>query len=491
MAAVLTVAGLVAPTSHASPPTEDSGPADWALPTESVTESPKAIATDVGRHEAADVVVLTAGEAGLEVDTVPIDGRREAVAAIADAQDEPGVVSVGVDQPVRAFADPLQGKQWALDMMRTPTAWNSATGAGVVVAVIDSGVDSTHPDLRGALVAGKNTRSDRGDYSDPTSDPNGHGTHVAGIIAARSGNGEGISGVAPDAAIMPVKALDAEGAGFMSDVLEGIVWAADRGADVINMSLGGPDATFTASAVSYAQSKGVVVIAAAGNEGSSQLMYPAALPGVLAVAAVDQDGQPAGYSNHGASWVDVAAPGTQITSTLPGGRYAAWSGTSMATPQVAGVAALIRSVAPAADAAAVIMATAYDAGSPGHDRAYGTGVVDAAAAVSRVAPALSPAAESPTSEAPTAQPALRAQSVRIPAKVKIGRAKSLPATTRQGVAIRTWRTTTPRRCAVVTRGDSVRVVGKRAGSCTLRVTALGTSDLAPLKTKARLRVVKG
>ena len=488
MAAVLTAVGLVVPAAQAAGSSDTVGAPAWAVPNESVNESPELLAEGVGRRESAEIVVVTADDRGLHVDTVPADGHNAAVDTISEAQTRSGVVSVGVDQPVEAFGDPLEGQQWALQTMRTPTAWNTTRGNGVVVAVVDSGVDGSHPDLQGALVAGKNTRTERGDYSSPATDADGHGTHVAGIIAARSGNGLGISGVAPQAKVMPIKALDADGTGFMSDVMEGIIWATDKGAGVINVSLGGHDATFADSAVSYALSRGVVVVAAAGNDGSAQPMYPAALPGVLAVAAVDQDGQPAGYSNYGNSWVDVAAPGTDIVSTTPGARYATWTGTSMATPQVAGVAALIRSASPSADAAAVIGSTAYDAGVPGHDRAFGTGVVDASAAVARVAP--TPQQPAPAQPVQPKDPVLRTQSVKIPTSVAVRKSKSLPTRTQEGTPIRTWKVISRRKCSVVSRAGAARVVGKRAGVCSLTAAAPAAAGLAAYNGTLRLRVVR-
>ncbi len=472
---VLTAALLTAPGAGAGEPE----PAEWREPTATVTEDPEVLAEDVGRSEKSDVVVVTAAADGLDVATVPVTGQAAAEQAIAAAQEQPGVVAVGMDQPVHAFgSDPLRPEQWALDMVHADTAWTTSRGAGVVVAVIDSGVDGSHPDLIGALVPGFNARTDRGDTSSPDTDPDGHGTHVAGTIAARQGNGIGIAGLAPDSQIMPVKALDAQGEGYMSDVVEGMTWAVDHGAGVINLSLGGPDADFASSAVTYARSKGVTVVAAAGNDGTTTPMYPAAVPGVLGVAAVDANGNAASYSNRG-SWVDIAAPGSRIISTVPAPEnYASYSGTSMATPHVSAVAALVRAAAPGSDPVSVITSTATDMGL-GPD--YGAGVVDAAAAVAAARPGPTP---TPT---PTSVP-VQTQSVKVPSSVRVGRTKALPRRTAQGVSISGWRTSTYSRCGLVRRAGKARVLGKRRGTCKLRVTAPASGNYAALNTRLTLRV---
>ncbi len=226
---------------------------------------------------------------------------------------------------------------WGVRRVNAPAAWASGEGAGVKVAVVDTGIDCTHPDLECDFSAGT-------DIVDPGSQPmddNEHGTHVAGTIAGR-GLGGGVLGVAPKATLMPVKVLDKDGAGSLSDIVKGIDWAADHGANVINMSLGGPSgSTALERAVKYALSKGVVVVAAAGNSGPDPdtVGYPAGYPGVIAVAASDSSDGVADFSSRGAA-VAFIAPGVDITSTVPGGGYAKLSGTSMASPHVAGLAAL-------------------------------------------------------------------------------------------------------------------------------------------------------
>jgi subtilisin family serine protease len=480
-------------TATDSVPSSDAAAA-WQTPHESVSADPADIADDVGRYERARVVVLSRQGDSLDVTTVATKGAGDAVAAITQAQADPESLAVGVDHRVQAQdSDPLRPRQWGLDLLSTEAAWAIGTGRGAVVAVIDSGVDGSHPDLAAAMVPGKNTRTDRGDYSSPDTDTNGHGTHVAGIIAARANNGKGIAGVAPDAQIMPVKVLDSDGSGWMADVIEGIIWAAQNGADVINMSLGGPDADFSAAAIEFAQSRGVVVVAAAGNEGSNTPMYPAALPGVVSVSALDDDGSLASYSNYGDT-VDIAAPGSQIVSTVPGG-YSGMTGTSMAAPHVAGVAALIRGYSPSADVQAVLVTTAVSAAL---GRQAGVGVVAADAALRSLcpscgetpadsAPTPEPNPESPAIEAPAKAIAPAAQSIKVPTRVKTDRSKALSRRTEQGTAA-TWRARTPSKCTVVRTAGAVRVRGKNPGICRLRVTAPATANLVALKATTTIRV---
>jgi serine protease len=222
------------------------------------------------------------------------------------AQQAPGAVSVELDSAVRAAdvpagADPLRNLQWDLPRINAPTAWSQSTGTGVTVAVVDTGVDSTHPDLAGQVLPG-------GDFITGTEgqaiDPNGHGTHVAGTIAAIAGNNVGVAGVAPDAKILPVRVLGADGGGYMSTAAQGVVYAAEHGADVINLSLSATTPTEAmTNAVAYARSKNVVVVAAAGNMRAqgSPVSYPAANDGVIAVAATDSADKAAPFSNREAT----------------------------------------------------------------------------------------------------------------------------------------------------------------------------------------------
>ncbi len=275
--------------------------------------------------------------------------------------------------------DPRYPEQWHLPSVSAPKAWDATTGSsGVTIAVIDTGVDYNHQDLKGKCVAGYN-------FVDRTTDPmddHGHGTHVAGIAAAFGDNSTGVAGMDWKARIMPIKVLDAQGSGYDSDVAAGIRFATDRGAEVINMSLGSPDYSYTITeAVSYAHGKGVTMVAASGNEASG-VSYPAACDHVIAVGALDSNDSLAYFSNRGAA-LDLTAPGVSILSTFHGG-YQKMSGTSMASPVVAGCASLVLAAHPGYGPSQVEQALkggAMDLGSPGFDTSYGYGKVNAHAAV--------------------------------------------------------------------------------------------------------------
>jgi subtilisin family serine protease len=235
---------------------------------------------------------------------------------------------------------------WAFTLPGFPAAWDAANGLGepVTVAVVDTGVNPV-ADLAGALVPGWNFVAG----NDDTADDNGHGTEVAGTIAARGDNGIGSAGACWRCLIMPIKVADANGVGADDNVAAGIRYAVDHGARVVNLSLGqSEDAQVLADAVSYAEAHGVLVVAAAGNAGGTAPSYPADYPGVLSVAASDGNDARFGWSNYG-SWVGVAAAGCVVTTTSNGG-YGTACGTSFATPMTAGLAALILSVRPQATA---------------------------------------------------------------------------------------------------------------------------------------------
>lgn len=281
--------------------------------------------------------------------------------------------------------------QWNLPKIKADYVWDiQKGGSNVVIAIIDTGVSLSHPDLAGKLVAGYDAVAHDGDPSDE----NGHGTHVAGIAAAITNNGVGVAGVSWNSRIMPVRVMDAAGNGWDSDIAEGIIWAADNGADVINLSLGGASSSpqTLQIAVNYANARGVTVVAAAGNIPNGAITYPAACANVIGVAATDSNDNRASFSNYG-YFVDVAAPGVSIRSTFwntdptqwpIGNAYADGSGTSMASPHVAGLAALLLSEYPSSTTAQIeraIEATAVDLGTPGRDNYYGYGRIDAMAAI--------------------------------------------------------------------------------------------------------------
>jgi thermitase len=231
--------------------------------------------------------------------------------------------------------DSYVDKQWALQRIQNLAVGLGSTD-GVLVAVLDTGIDEQHEDLAGKVVGSVNFTD-----SQTASDRLGHGTHVAGIIAATANNGIGIVGAAPNARLLNVKIADDKGMVWASTVAKGIIWAVDNGAKIINMSLAIPAATpALEEAVNYAWSKGVVIIAAAGNTGSSVPTYPASCPNVIAVAATDINGSLWERSNHG-DWVSAYAPGAEIYSALPGNSYGYKSGTSMATAYVTAAAALM------------------------------------------------------------------------------------------------------------------------------------------------------
>ncbi|MEK7540346.1 MAG: S8 family serine peptidase, partial [Patescibacteria group bacterium] len=383
--------------THAEESTQLS--ADWHKPTaESFNTTELPFATD---HI---LVKLKSGERL----TVQVDSASVLDDALAAWSANPDVEYAEVDSLFHAYA---QEESWGFTEVNAGTAasTNGATGSGKIVAVVDTGVDYNHEDLdannwvNSDEVDGDNDDDDGNGYADdvygydfigsmytavtPDSDPqdeHGHGTHVSGTIAAEN-NTTGVRGIAPSATIMPVKVLDANGIGWDSNIADGIRYAADNGADIINLSLGSSASSHTLSAaVDYAQTNGVLVVAAAGNSGTfTGGAYPAQYSNVVSVAASDEDGYKTYWSNWGK--VDVIAPGDEILSTYPGNKYVKMSGTSMASPHAAGVAALI-----AQDSALtnnprairhVLETTAADFGTQtGPDYVAGQGMLDALAA---------------------------------------------------------------------------------------------------------------
>ncbi|WP_102262833.1 S8 family peptidase [Mesobacillus jeotgali] len=266
--------------------------------------------------------------------------------------------------------------QWNLPVIGTEQGWKVTRGTeDIEIAIVDTGIDLDHPDLRNRLVKGYNVINEKAEPDDD----NGHGTHVAGIIASETNNNEGVAGMTWFSKIMPIKAMGAKGYGTTFDIAKGIVWAVDHGADVINLSLGNyQPSNVLEEAVRYAFEKDVVMVSAAGNDGSDQPTYPSAYPEVLSVAAVDYKGNRASFSNYG-DYIDIAAPGVYIPSTYFNKQYAALSGTSMAAPHVAGLAALIKSANPELKSSQVIKIiknSAIDLGEQGKDIDFGNGLID-------------------------------------------------------------------------------------------------------------------
>jgi subtilisin family serine protease len=303
-------------------------------------------------------------------------------------------------------SDPDSDKQWAIAKVNQLAAQQSVNGGSkdVVIAIVDSGVDLGHPDLVDKLVPGYNASGLDGLFGKGSpKDDNGHGTHCAGVAAATVGNGVGIAGMAINPRVMPVKVMAGKGAGTLFGVAKGITWAADHGADVISMSLGGPvTAKPLEDAVTYALSKNVVVVAAMGNSAQvgNAVSYPAAYNGVIAVGASDENDKIASFSTYN-QFCTVAAPGVKIYSTTP--TYDVWltqnsngkitknysfmNGTSMATPLVSGLVGLIRSKYPKmspADVKALLERTADKVPAMqgnSKDVYFGSGRIDAANAL--------------------------------------------------------------------------------------------------------------
>lgn len=320
---------------------------------------------------------MTVDAAGrLSVALVPAAAAAETVSELAGQ-----VVSVAPTGTVTTMSgpDPYEGDQWAVPKLSLATSWGLSTGAGVDIAVIDSGVDATHEDLAGKVTSGPSFLGGTETAGGGGTASTDHGTHVAGIAAAVTGNGIGVAGVAPDANIIAVKVLNSEGVGYTSDIASGIIWAVDNGAEVVNLSLGSSANSPTmANAVQYAVDEGAIVVAAAGNSGAcGTASYPAANNVAVAVASSNESDELSSFSTTG-TYVDIAAPGEGIVSTTPGNDYLWMSGTSMATPQVAGIAALLLSAGKVTDQATfadLIAATALDVGPAGVDEGFGAGII--------------------------------------------------------------------------------------------------------------------
>jgi subtilisin family serine protease len=304
------------------------------------------------------------------------------------------VAVFALERPVEIDAVKTQQTQvlpWGIDRVDAERVWPSGNTADPIkVGIIDTGISNTHPDLLANIKGGVNTINPRRSWNDD----NGHGSHVAGIVAAID-NTIGVIGVGPAIDLYAIKALNAAGSGLLSDVIEGIQWAINNGMQVINMSLGTTsDVQSFHDAVIAAKNAGIVVVAAAGNSGpgDNTVIYPAKYPETIAVSATDQNDEIASWSSRGPE-VDLAAPGVSIYSTYKGTSYATLSGTSMAAPHVTGVAALVLNTPVGNyDANAngkwdpdevqkKLQDTAIDLGDPGFDDLYGYGLVNAYNAV--------------------------------------------------------------------------------------------------------------
>jgi len=287
-------------------------------------------------------------------------------------------------KPSMTVNDPALSRQWHLSKMQSPSAWDIAVGTGVTVAVLDTGVYPNHPDLLGKIVVGRNVTAGTLNASD-TSDIQGHGTWVAGVVTEVTNNATGGASVAPGSQVMPIRITDrTDGYASFSDMASGILWAADHGARVANLSYDGAAGSATvASAASYMMSRNGVVVVAAGNDnidyGYSNSPY------LYTAAATDATDAKASFSSFG-NFIDIAAPGTSIYTTNRSGTYSLVQGTSFSTPNVAGVAAVVMAANPLlapTDVLSVISSTAVDLGTAGWDRNFGYGRVDQLAAAQK------------------------------------------------------------------------------------------------------------
>ncbi|MDO9589575.1 MAG: S8 family serine peptidase [Microcella sp.] len=324
----------------------------------------------------------------------PAPRLRRALALLLAAGVATSVLLPGsLDEPAPAFADSVRDRQYWLDELGITAAWGVTRGDGVVIAILDSGVDAGHPDLRGVVIGGTDV-SGRGSATgtEPLG-PQGrtHGTMVASLAAGRgSSPGNGVIGAAPEASVLSISLAFGSGERNGDDqIAEGVIWAVDNGADIISLSLTRNQISWPESwdeAFLHAEENDVVVIAAAGNRGSGtdQVSAPATMPGVIAVGGVDRSGRAStGASTEGIT-IAVMAPSEGLVGAVPGGGHSSWQGTSGATPIVAGIAALVRAAHPELDAAGVvnrIISTARPVTSVVPDPDYGYGIVDAAAAV--------------------------------------------------------------------------------------------------------------
>ncbi len=306
--------------------------------------------------------------------------RRPAPAPRPVPTPTPAPTPAPAPTPTPAPAPTNENIPWGVQKRGAPSVWSNSTSDLVKVGIMDTGIDLNHPDLKSNVKGGINTISG-GSYTDD----NGHGTHVAGTVAALK-NGSGVIGIGPDTDLYAIKVLDSNGSGYTSDIIEGLDWAIKNGINVVNLSLSTTtDVSSLRTAVQKANEAGIVIVAAAGNSGG-KVEYPAAYPEAVAVSAIDQSNNITSFSSRGAE-VDFAAPGLNIYSTYRGLQYKTMSGTSMASPHVAGAASMTMSRAVGADDAngnghwdpaevkSALDKSSTDLGSPGQDNLYGNGLI--------------------------------------------------------------------------------------------------------------------
>ncbi|HEY8987936.1 MAG TPA: S8 family serine peptidase, partial [Candidatus Limnocylindrales bacterium] len=369
------------PSASAEPTT---APTIAPTPAPSVTVAPYIVTFVAGTTAAAQLAAITAAGA-TDLDSIAVlrmHALQASDAAVAALHADPSVASVELDRSRAAEATPNDasyGSQWSLAKIGWEQVYGSVTPTGSsIVAVLDTGVDTSQPDLAGNVVAGASFV----DGAAWNVDSNGHGTAMAGIVAAQTNNALGIAGVGyAGVSVMPVTVLNSAGLGRDSDIIEGLVWAADHGADValLAFSASGYSSALQA-AVDYAWSKGVVVVAATGNDGSSSPAFPAGDRGVVGVSNTDQFDTLNASSNYGADTF-LAAPGTEIMTLVPGGGTTSVTGTSASAAEVAGAAALLRAVDPSLSAGAVIGRLARSADAAGTVDQTGNGRLNLARAL--------------------------------------------------------------------------------------------------------------
>ena len=392
-----------------------------APPTDTVIVKFKAGTSAAQRSDA-----LQSADAAGTVGTVPAVGARvvraegSASATAGALSDDPAVEYAEVNRRMHAAVvpnDPLFARQWALQVINAPAAWDARalagfpSGGGPVVGIVDSGVRTTHQDLQGAIAGclSASTTDAGSSVSDGgCEDQNGHGTNVTGTIVARAGNGIGTAGLAFNSTAIMCKALDANNVGLMSDISACIVALRDRGARIINLSLVGPpsETLYRAVAYAYGGGDGALVVAASGNDGTTNVNYPAGYPEAMSVAATDNTDSHPAFSTSNAD-VEISAPGVGIIGPYNASdtSYAIFTGTSMAAPHVSGLAALLATVNPSLNAAglrSVIESSAVDLGAPGLDPVFGYGRIDVARAVAAAGASVAEPAPQPPAEQPPA-----------------------------------------------------------------------------------------
>lgn len=382
LAAPATRAALAAPVAAAVEAKDALGTyaVNRLLVVPSAGLSPSNLAAIVGVHGGRAHRI---GKSAMNIVDLPEGVSAKAV--LASLARHPHLKRVELDRKVRASAtanDPYFASEYHLTKIGATTAWNTTQGAGVTIAILDSGVDTGHPDLAGNMLAGYNFVDNNTNVADVC----GHGTAVAGSAAAVSNNGQGVAGVAGQSKILPVRVATPDASGgctaYVSTIVSGITYAADRGARIVNVSYGPlVNSAAIQNAASYLKSKGGLLFVSAGNSGADLATTPTST--MVVVSATDSGDSRTSWSNYGAA-VTLAAPGAGIWTTSRGSSYGTWNGTSFSAPVAAGVGALVMAANPALDNQTVeniLYSTATDLGAAGRDANFGYGRVDAAAAV--------------------------------------------------------------------------------------------------------------